>query len=218
MRSYAKRYGRQSYMVCALRHEVHDDFIVWLSLYRSDPDAHFGEAERRLYRDVIGHLHEAQMINRRLQWARATQADDGDICAIADPWGYLHSPPQAIDELVRAEWSPIANGRLPPALMAALAASSDCQYRGRSVCVRGRRVGELLFLTFRSRHSLDGLSDRERQVANAVARGQSAKEAGRSLALAPTTVRVHLKHIYDKLGVHSQAELAYLVGRSQLDR
>lgn len=214
MRQYAKRYGRQSYMVCALRHEVHDDFIVWLSLYRSEPDAHFTEAERRLYREVIAHMNEAQQINRRLQCA-SWGVRDNELCAIADPLGYLHTPPREIDDLLRLEWSNVRSGRLPVALLNALAVpGGNGIYRGRRVIVHIRRAGGLLFLRMRRCDALDALSAREQEVARAIARGMSAKEAGKVMEVAPNTVRVHLKHIYEKLGIHSQAELAYQVARS----
>ncbi len=213
MRNYAKRYGRQSYMVCALTHEVHDDFIVWLSLYRSNPDAHFSESERRIYQQIIAHLNEAQQVNRQLQGPLHASSKE-EVGAIADVLGYLHSPPDRVDDLVRLEWRHVLHGRLPSELMAALAASADGTYRGRTLCVRSRLVGGLLFLRLRRRSSFDALSVREHEVAQAVAHGFSAKEVGKSLAMAPATVRVHLKHIFAKLGVHSQAELAFLVGRS----
>ena len=91
----------------------------------------------------------------------------------------------------------------------------DGKYRGRSICVSSRVVRGLLFLHLRRRALLDGLSPRERQVALSVAQGQSAKESGRALGLAHATVRVHMKRIYAKLGLHSQGELAYLLGSSQ---
>ena len=107
----------------------------------------------------------------------------------------------------------MTGGRLPEPLVGALAASREGNYLGRAVFVHSRMVGGLLFLRVRRRSLLDGLSTRERQVAETVARGLSAKESGKVLGLAPATVRVHLQRIYEKLSVHSQGELAYLIGR-----
>jgi LuxR family maltose regulon positive regulatory protein len=52
----------------------------------------------------------------------------------------------------------------------------------------------------------DALSARELEVLNFVARGLSNKEIGRSLQLAPETVKWHLKNIFEKLNVNSRIE------------
>ncbi|WP_322029114.1 LuxR C-terminal-related transcriptional regulator [Paraburkholderia sp. J76] len=50
------------------------------------------------------------------------------------------------------------------------------------------------------------LSARELEVLNHVARGLSNKEIGRTLKLAPETVKWHLKNIFEKLNVNSRIE------------
>jgi DNA-binding CsgD family transcriptional regulator len=51
------------------------------------------------------------------------------------------------------------------------------------------------------------LTEREREVVQLLLRGNSAKAIARSLQISPETARNHLKRIYPKLGVASQAEL-----------
>lgn len=51
------------------------------------------------------------------------------------------------------------------------------------------------------------LTERERDVVQLLLRGNSAKAIARSLQISPETARNHLKRIYPKLGVASQAEL-----------
>jgi DNA-binding CsgD family transcriptional regulator len=57
------------------------------------------------------------------------------------------------------------------------------------------------------------LTDREHEVTQLLLRGNSAKSIARSLLIAPETARNHLKRIYSKLGVTSQAELFALFFR-----
>lgn len=54
---------------------------------------------------------------------------------------------------------------------------------------------------------LSRLSGRERQIAELLIDGGSAKSIARSLAISPGTVRNHIKKVYAKLGCHSQVEL-----------
>jgi DNA-binding NarL/FixJ family response regulator len=53
-----------------------------------------------------------------------------------------------------------------------------------------------------------GLSNREREVLRHAATGLSNKELAGRLAISEATVKVHLTHIFQKLGVRGRAELA----------
>lgn len=65
----------------------------------------------------------------------------------------------------------------------------------------------------------ESLSNRELEVANAYASGQSYKEIARNLSFSPTTVRTHLRSVYTKLGVTSKVALAqYLNDDPQMSR
>jgi LuxR family maltose regulon positive regulatory protein len=52
----------------------------------------------------------------------------------------------------------------------------------------------------------DPLSDRELEVLGLVAEGMSNAEIGRTLYVAPSTVKKHLEHVYDKLGVRRRTQ------------
>ena len=51
------------------------------------------------------------------------------------------------------------------------------------------------------------LTEREREVVHLLLQGNSAKAIARGLGISPETARNHLKRVYPKLGVASQAEL-----------
>ena len=75
-------------------------------------------------------------------------------------------------------------------------------HRGESVLspsVAGRLMG-------RVRRPVDGtLSNREREVLALVADGTTNREAARRLFVSEATIKTHLLHIYDKLGVRDRA-------------
>ncbi len=54
-------------------------------------------------------------------------------------------------------------------------------------------------------HGRPELSPRESQVLKLIAEGLSAPDIGRQIHLSPTTVKTHLLHLYDKLGVSERA-------------
>jgi two-component system nitrate/nitrite response regulator NarL len=57
----------------------------------------------------------------------------------------------------------------------------------------------------RSRGDAPVLTEREQQVLALLAEGKSAPEIGKQLFLATTTVKTHLSHLYEKLGVSDRA-------------
>lgn len=64
----------------------------------------------------------------------------------------------------------------------------------------------------------EGLTDRERDILQRVARGLSNKEIGAELALSPHTVKAHLRSILDKLHLRSRAEAAAWAAQSGLTK
>lgn len=59
--------------------------------------------------------------------------------------------------------------------------------------------------------ALDTLSQRERQVAEAAARGATNKEIARAMSITERTVKAHLSAAYEKLGVRDRMQLALIV-------
>jgi DNA-binding NarL/FixJ family response regulator len=60
------------------------------------------------------------------------------------------------------------------------------------------------------------LTPQELQVALAVAKGATNREAGAALFLSPKTVEAHLGRIYRKLDIRSRTELAALLAREEI--
>ena len=59
--------------------------------------------------------------------------------------------------------------------------------------------------------ALQALSEREREVALCVARGESNKEITRNLGIAERTIKAHLPAAFEKLGVRDRLQLAILL-------
>jgi len=57
-------------------------------------------------------------------------------------------------------------------------------------------------------HSVMKLSKREKEVLGLIGHGLSNAEIGQRLFISPVTVKVHVRHIFEKLGVKSRAEAA----------
>jgi two-component system nitrate/nitrite response regulator NarL len=77
--------------------------------------------------------------------------------------------------------------------------------RGESVLPPQFVSGLLGEIRMRSPSETTALSDRERQILRLVADGKSFAEIGASLFIGVTTVKTHVQHVYEKLGVSDRA-------------
>ncbi len=68
-----------------------------------------------------------------------------------------------------------------------------------------------LDLTLTGAGMLDRLAPRERQIADAVAKGLRNRDIGAQLGMTEGSIKVYLNRIFDKLGVENRTELALLV-------
>ncbi|MFC3099841.1 response regulator transcription factor [Altererythrobacter lauratis] len=66
----------------------------------------------------------------------------------------------------------------------------------------------------RQAEALGSLTQREREVLDLVALGQTNKEIARSLAISPATVKAHVERIISKLGVSDRTQAAVVATRS----
>jgi len=55
------------------------------------------------------------------------------------------------------------------------------------------------------------LSDREKEIARAIAEGRTSKEIADQLGISANTVQVHRRNLMQKLGVHKETDVVRLV-------
>ena len=89
---------------------------------------------------------------------------------------------------------------------------------GGHVIASGSAARDLSDLSGRSSNGTsDGLSDREVEVVNLVARGETNREIAETLVIAENTVKVHLRNIYGKLNLRNRQELTAYVLHAEND-
>lgn len=77
--------------------------------------------------------------------------------------------------------------------------------------VYAEHLADLTLLRVWERDTLEGLSDREREVADRLVAGHTYKSIARDLAISPSTVANHVHRLYGKLGVSKRRELVALM-------
>jgi two-component system nitrate/nitrite response regulator NarL len=77
--------------------------------------------------------------------------------------------------------------------------------RGETVLAPEVQAGVAREIRMRSEDERPALTAREREILRLTADGRSAPQIAEQLYLSPTTVRTHLQHLYEKLGVSDRA-------------
>lgn len=197
------------HMMCTA-HIYPDAGLYWvMSLYRSARRPAFTEAERETNELVSPHVFAATR-NARLGELRALSrvgaGGHGQLAAIASATGLILEAEPALVDVLRLEW-PRWNGPfVPPPLVPALRAGEG-RFVGKRIVVRVDAADDARLVHVRPRVAADELTERERAIAEQFALGDSHREIGSRLGIAPATVRRHLANLYEKLGVSSKAEL-----------
>jgi DNA-binding CsgD family transcriptional regulator/tetratricopeptide (TPR) repeat protein len=192
-------------------------------------DLHVARAEAAAARN--GRLELAWLRVARAERARAAgEPDPGAHAAAADAWDALERPyPAAVQRLGAAE-AHVRAGDREAAAEAARAAREAAARLG-----AGWLRGEVDGLAARARLDLGdgrapapepeveapaedpfGLTPRERQVLELVARGATNREIGAELFMAEKTASVHVSRILAKLDVRSRTEAAGVAHRLRL--
>ena len=159
------------------------------------------------------HLVEALEINRLLGQVPSAHTDSGmtGARAIARADGTLYHCGKKFAELVLEIWPEWKSGRLPEELMAVVYPNGESILADHGIAVATSTLGNMLFLNIRRISPLNRLSLRELEVAKLYGQGQSYKEIGLLLDIAPATVRNFLGRIYTKLGIGNKMELVSLL-------
>jgi DNA-binding NarL/FixJ family response regulator len=113
------------------------------------------------------------------------------------------TPPARLVEAIRT----VASGQpmLSPSVTAQLIAAVN----------RTDRAAEEQDRTRSARDALDNLTERERDVADAVARGLSNADIAAELYMGVPTVKTHVGRLFTKLGVENRVQVAILVHDAQ---
>jgi DNA-binding NarL/FixJ family response regulator len=183
----------------------------WLLLYRSDPE--FNDAEVAVLHALWRHLTRASAMNLKhalddIDPHRMTRA-----LALINSRGTIEIANQALRDLLRLEWPNFSEQNLPPGAMAALLNAG--RYRGKRIEISASyRFGYMACMARRV-PLLDTLAPSERNVADRFAKGMTHTEIASHLSVSPHTVRNQLAQVYQKLGIHSKADLVRIMSSRQ---
>lgn len=175
----------------------------WILLARG-LNAPFGEPDCAYLKAVWPHLARCLITFRRRLIAGLVQAHGPGI-ALLNRDGTVAAADSQFESLCHAEWRTGPGAMLPPHAYATLIERGD--FAGRTMRLRVWQQDGFTVCSAGPRTSYELLTRAERVVAFRYANGESYKEIAMGLSVSDNTVRTHLAHVFDKLGIHRKAEL-----------
>lgn len=186
-------------------------------LFRNEQSPPYTEAERDLLEQCFPHL----LVARRQRMLSAFQRPNGKVSntetpgyAIVDDGGHVHASDPPFGLAMRGAFPGWLGPRLPEPLVKLV------QNGNTTLKVGGTRFdlrrGEGRHLLRLPDPAAGCLSAAELKVARLFAEGATSAEVAQQLGLSPLTVRNHVTAIYQKLGIHSKAELARTMARLEV--
>jgi len=214
MADLSDRFGLRR-MATAMNGHYGDYASFYISSYRMGDRARpLDAAERDFLQCAVDQLSAAMKLSANEPGRPAHLAGAVTILVSETGIGLLGIP--ALRESFGEVWPRWTGDHLPEQLVRLIGAAGTHILPDRDLVVqvdvppRFQGMG-LRRLTLRRLNRYDLLTTRERQVAQELALGKSAKEVARALGVAPATVRNQTQAIYQKLQIDNRADLSAVV-------
>lgn len=183
--------------------------LTGLSVWRSSPTQPFTPADTAMMEAAFPHVMEVA--------GRRVLADLGQVGRIAAPptglaavdrRGRLHAADTQFTAILAREFPRWRGPDLPEPLQSAVRDDAPQRVVLKRITALATPAGALVGVRLRARSAVDDLTARQLEVVELGAAGLNHKQIAERLSVSPTTVRNHLAHAYDRLGVSNRVELA----------
>jgi len=214
--AFLRRFGIAQ-VLCTTSLDTTLQTCLHLSLYRGDTASGFDPAAADLVAAAMPNLASAVAMNRMravelLQLGHSTPRSG---VAVTSAKGLIQHADPAFGDFMLSEWPQWRGGFLPVELLPGNEHATPQVFHGQRITVDTQAHGDLRIITARSTPRSDRLTPRERAVALQFAQGHSYKEVARTLNMAPSTVRHHLRQVYAKLAIQDKGAIAWALAQER---
>ena len=165
----------------------------------------FNKEEVALLQTLWPHLAQASRINLHRALDMVDSYGRSRALALVNPQGEIDVMNEVMFDLLKLEWPDFDGRRIHAQAIASL--TDHGAYRGKWIDISSTLKSGYLACVGRRMSFIDRLSPSERTVADHFAKGMKHKEIASRLNVSPNTVRNQIAQAYQKLDVHSKAEL-----------
>jgi DNA-binding CsgD family transcriptional regulator len=193
---------------------IHGQFPVeeatgrWLAFFR-EANNDFDNNDASTLNVLWPHLLRAVRINLYYALHNTDPQKTSHASGLINSYGIAEIADPAFFPLLKLEWPEDCKCSIPKEILSAVL--KEGIYYGQQVDLCGMPHFGYLMCVARKVTLNTELSPMERKVAHYFAQGMTNKEIGLKLGTSPHTVRVQLKSVYRKLGVHKKIDLSHAI-------
>lgn len=196
-------------VITLVHHDPVTELQTEITVFRKRRQPAFAQRDRacleQLAPVLVGAARHALLLSR----VQPSSPHSNQATALVDEAGRLYDAQQPFIQTLRETFPGWRGGKLPfepprePGMhsLAKLPLNTYVEF-----------WGDLILLRIWPQHTLDVLTDREREIAKYIAEGWSYKLVAKHFDISPSTVSNHATSLYGKLGIHNRAELTALLG------
>ena len=178
-------------------------FNFFMSLYRFGKAPAFSETETADFLAILRHLEQALSLS--LQYDLTLRVDPHCQWALVDHDGALFLASPGFESVLAAT---LQRGQKPSTRLKEIVRQDRYASRQGTVFSRSRYSNELWIVSVQLKSPWKMLSPKERQIAEMLSAGATARAIAERLEVSINTVRNQTSAIYRKMGVHNKVELA----------
>lgn len=207
------RYYGMEHALCTCHISPVTLVTTFISFYRGDPKAHFGEADRRTKELLVPHMIEAMRINLFSQLHNSLDHSSGAL-AICDSFGMIYETTPRFPEVMREVWPAWSGPRLALPFDS-LQGEAAIRWATHGLKFEATPCRDLFLISVAREDVLDRLSRRQLQVAEMLVKGKRYKDISRELGISPSTVTNHVNQIHARLEIDGREALIRLFDRGR---
>ncbi len=209
---YVERYGLEQAM-STMHIDPRSALLTGITVWRDNPLDPFTAEDAAVMEATFPHLME--VLSRHALGLLEGRVAAASSRAAVDSRGRLHYADGSFAATLASEFPAWVGPDLPEPLAAAVAAGVVHRLGLTRLTVHVEPRGELTYVRLRPRTAVDDLTARQREIVDLIARGLTHKDIAVRLHIAPTTVRNHIAHAYQRLRVGNRVELTALLRGSE---
>lgn len=190
------------------------ELMGYLCMMRRGEEASFRDGERELVRNATSEIKSLISMANSLE----SEMTDDELFAVVKPDGAVEFASDAFGEWTNETKSSYVRRRVVDADRGVDRLGIEIRGGKEIRMTRLDGTGGVRYLVSVDRPELAKirpeywLTDRQSEIAEYAAAGATNREIGDALDISPQTVKVHIRNIYDRLGIGSRVELASMIG------
>lgn len=211
MEAFVRKHGLRKLMLYGTTNEASRRH--WIVMYRRSENG-YTEQESKELSTLWPHIERSIAMNRVRHLERQLRTHESRAAALVTRQGHIEAADIRFRELLANECPSSSPNKLPDHVLRRFRDGSN--FEGERILISPYFHTDFIVCKAYEKNLLGTLTRAELAVAKHFSCGLTHKDVALKLGVSQNTVRTHIKHVYDKLSIHSKVRLAQLMGTDRM--